>query len=81
MQQENRMKIQSMMLAAALALSAGFGAGFSGNSYAVDPVCRGDCADDRQGCNFGCLSSGPNYQSCVTACYNAYRACVAACQG
>ena len=73
------MKIKTMMLTAVLALSAGIGAGFSGNSYAVDPVCRGDCADDRQGCNFGCTGNGGNYQACTIGCYNAFRACVAAC--
>jgi hypothetical protein len=77
MQQEKAMKIITMMLTAVLALSAGIGAGFSGNSYAIDPVCRGDCADDRQGCNFGC--TGPGAQACFAACYNAFRACVAAC--
>jgi hypothetical protein len=71
------MKIKTMMLTALLALSAGIGAGFSGKSYAVDPVCRGDCADDRQGCSFNCY--GPGAQACLTACYNAYKACVAAC--
>jgi hypothetical protein len=75
MQQEFRMKIKTMMLTAALALSAGIGAGFSGNSHAIDPGCRGDCGEDRQSCNAGC-----NSQGCYVACYNAYQACIAVCR-
>jgi hypothetical protein len=74
--EERNMNMKTIVLAAMLALSAGVGVGFSTNSYAVDPVCRGDCADDRQGCNFGCLGSS----ACQQACYNAYQACLAACR-
>lgn len=73
------MKTRTMMLTAILALSAGIGAGFSGKSHALDPICRGDCGDDRQGCNYNCAGLPGNQQACLTACYNAYRACVAAC--
>lgn len=72
------MKIKTMMLTAALALSAGIGAGVSGNSYAIDPLCRGDCGEDRQSCNYNCAGK-PGYQACVAACYNAYQACLAGC--
>lgn len=72
------MNIKTLVLGTVLALSAGIGIGFSGNSHAVDPLCRGDCADDRQGCNFGCTGQ-PNAQACQAACYRAYQACIAAC--
>jgi hypothetical protein len=69
------MKIKTIVLTAMLALSAGVGVGFSTNSYAIDPLCRGDCAEDRQGCNFGCHGNS----ACLQGCYNTYRACLAAC--
>ncbi len=76
--EERNMNMKTIVLTAMLALSAGIGVGFSANSYAVDPICRGDCAEDRQGCNYGCTGK-PGYQACVAACYNAYQACRAAC--
>jgi hypothetical protein len=68
------MHLRKLILTAALAAAAGLGAGFSGTSYAIDPVCRGDCADLRQGCNFNCTT-----QACFQGCYNQYQACIAAC--
>ncbi len=70
------MKMKTIVLTAMLALSAGIGMGFSTSSYAIDPLCRGDCGDDRQGCNFGCYGN----QACMQACFNAYQACLAGCR-
>jgi hypothetical protein len=70
-------KVSSMVLAAALALAGGLGAGFSTIS-AADPGCIGDCLSARYECRAQC--SGTN-GVCAAACDAEYQACKAACGG
>lgn len=67
------MKIKTILLTAVLALSAGIGAGFSGDSFA---------AGNNRACKFDCKES---YYNCMLVgstvyCQNRYNACLADCE-
>jgi hypothetical protein len=66
------MKMRTMVLTAVLALSAGIGAGFSGDSHAAgNRQCKIDCKE----MYFNCMLAGS-----TVYCQNRYNACLLDCE-
>jgi hypothetical protein len=72
------MNVKTMLFGAAFALATGLGIGLSTSAWAVDPVCRSDCAEQRQSCYaFSC--GGLSSQQCSALCNGRYNLCISKC--